>query len=153
MASDNFIGLGYPLQKTPRGILAQKKGIELIKGNLIQLLLTNPGERVMLPTFGTPLRKLFFEPNDAIISQTAQKMIADSISAFEPRIIIQAIEVSTGSDIDTKSLNPADDRSNLDSVLFIKIKFFDPDEIQVLEELVLEVPSGSLASQNSPGTL
>jgi phage baseplate assembly protein W len=64
MAKKKFLGLQYPLAKSSRGILAQKVGVDQIKADLLQLLLTNPGERVMLPTYGTPLRKLIFEPND-----------------------------------------------------------------------------------------
>lgn len=35
---------------------------ETVKQNLKNLLLTSPGERVMLPEFGAGLRKILFEP-------------------------------------------------------------------------------------------
>ena len=74
MSTMKFIGLQYPLVKNPRGLLAQKNGVDQIKADVLQLLLTNPGERVMLPNYGTPLRKLIFEPNDDGLIAEAKKL-------------------------------------------------------------------------------
>lgn len=133
-----FLGCQYPLVKTPRGIMAQKSGVDQIKADLLQLLLTNPGERVMLPDFGTPLRKLVFEPNDPTLEVQAKKMIADAIARWEPRIEINNISV-------TSAFNPADladtdTREEIEHILGIKIEFFDPMNISQVQELVLEVP-------------
>ncbi len=148
--ADRFVGLQYPLMKTPRGILAKKKDVDQIKADLLQLLLTNPGERVMLPDFGTPLRRLFFEPNDQIIVTEARQMIIDSVRKWEPRIIIENIEVST--QMDSSNLNVNDTKEEIESILSIKIRFFDPGNIQVVEELVLQVPlSGSSLSVDVVG--
>jgi phage baseplate assembly protein W len=140
MAKQKFLGLQYPLVKTPRGILAQKRGVDQIKADLLQLLLTNPGERVMMPTFGTPLRQLIFEPNDSTLTARAKKMIVDSILTWEPRIVISDIEVS--SSIDKQSLNEFDSYEEKEAILYIRIKFIDPENIQTVEELVLESPIG-----------
>ena len=50
-------------------------GLELLKNNLRQLLLTEKGERVMLPDFGLGLRKFLFEPLD----ETLVRIIKDHI--------------------------------------------------------------------------
>lgn len=140
MASKRFIGCQYPLIKTPRGIMAQKTDVDQIKADMLQLLLTNPGERVMLPDFGTPLKKLIFEPNDAILEMDAKNMIAASIARWEPRVEIKNIIVSSiGGDA---SLNDYDDLTEVDHILSIKIHFFDPLDITEVQELRLEVPIG-----------
>ena len=59
----DLLAAPFPIVKNPLGLLAPTTGLKGIKGDLIQLLLTNPGDRVMLPTYGTPLRRLVFEPN------------------------------------------------------------------------------------------
>lgn len=138
MAKSRFIGLQYPLEKTPRGILAQKTGVDQIKADLLQLLLTNPGERVMLPNFGTPLRELIFEPNDSFLVDKARQVIADAILAWEPRIVVSNIEVTNRTP--RTSLNKNDTYDDIENILFIKIKFVDPENIQQVEELVLERP-------------
>ena len=136
----DFIGLQYPLEKTPRGLIAQSRGVDQIKADLLQLLLTNPGERVMLPTFGTPLRELFFEPNDPTLAAEAQIMIAEAISTWEPRIEVQNIIVTSDFDSEDLAINdPGYDRQH---ILGIKIEFYDPGDITQLQELVLEIPIG-----------
>lgn len=138
MAKSRFLGCQYPLEKTPRGILAQKTGVDQIKADLLQLLLTNPGERVMLPAFGTPLRELIFEQNDDFLISKAQQMIADAILRWEPRVVISNIEVSNK--IEKSSLNKTDSYDEIEGILYIKIKFIDPENIQQVEELTLERP-------------
>jgi len=133
-----ILGLPYPIQKDPRGFLHTQKGVEQVKSDMLVLLLTNPGERVMLPEFGTPLRDLMFEPNDGQIEAKAREMIIDSINLWEPRIVVSAIEVS--SDVDTDDLNPQDNQTQKEHVLSIKIMFSDPENIQQIQELKLNLP-------------
>lgn len=140
MRNTRFLGCQYPLVKTSRGILAQKNGVDQIKADLLQLLLTNPGERVMLPEYGTPLRKLLFEPNDEVLEMTAKIMIADSIKQWEPRIEIENIFVT--SQIDDRDLNSEDTKENQGYILSIKILFFDPQDISEVHELKLEKSLG-----------
>jgi phage baseplate assembly protein W len=140
MAKKKFLGLQYPLVKTSRGIMAQKNGVDQIKADLLQLLLTNPGERVMLPNYGTPLRTLVFEPNDAGLAIRAKQMISESILTWEPRIVITNIEVSPI--VNSSDLNAYDTGDEIEAILFIRIKFVDPENIQNIEELVLQKPLG-----------
>jgi phage baseplate assembly protein W len=104
------------------------------------LLLTNPGERVMEPNFGTPLRELLFDPNDLTLRIKAKNMIINSIKKWEPRIAVQNVEVS--SIVDKNSLNKEDNRQDLEHILFIRIIFVDPQNIKEVQELTLEVPLG-----------
>jgi hypothetical protein len=140
MAKKKFLGLQYPLVKTARGVLAQKSGVDQIKADLLQLLLTNPGERVMMPLYGTPLRKLVFEQNDAALEIQAKQMISDAIVNWEPRVVITQIQVT--SQFDKDDLSPLDTKEDADAILGVKIDFVDPDNISEIESLVLEVPIG-----------
>ncbi len=138
--TDKFLGLQYPLVITPRGVMAQKKGVDQIKADMLQLLLTNPGERVMLPTYGTPLRKLIFNPNDPTLAGEAKRMIAESIKNWEPRIEITNIQVT--SNFDSEDLHPDDTSHEREAILGIKIEFVDPENISEVQNLVLELPVG-----------
>ena len=137
--ADKYIGLQYPLVKTVRGILAQKINIDLIKADMLQLLLTNPGERVMLPDYGTPLRRLIFEQNDDILKQQARQMIINSLEKWEPRIIVNNVVVGS---VEKSDLDRLDTREEMDKILKITINFYDPNDISELNELRLEVPLG-----------
>lgn len=136
----DFIGAPYPIVPNVHGLLAPPGSLEQIKADLLVLLLTNPGERVMLPDFGTPLRDLMFEPNDVALRQRAKDMIALSIRKWEPRITVDQIEVYNS--LDVKDLAPDDPRQNLDNILGIKIVFKDPQNILAVDELRLELPLG-----------
>jgi phage baseplate assembly protein W len=133
-----FLGVPYPTVRNPLGYWYSQSGIDQIKSDMLCLLLTNPGERVMLPEFGTPLRKLLFEMNDAVLVDEARNMIINSLKRWEPRIAVQNIEVS--SNIDKTSLDNNDDQTELENILFIRIIFVDPQNIKEVQQLSLQVP-------------
>lgn len=133
-----FLGFPYPIEKTPRGYFYSQEDINQIKSDMLILLLTNPGERVMNPRYGTPLKKLIFEPNDPRIVREAKNIIINSIKRWEPRVSLQNVEVS--SKVDENSLDVLDDKSSLGHILFVRIIFVDPMNIQSVQELTLEVP-------------
>lgn len=133
-----FLGLPYPITKNPLGFFKTQSGISQIKSDLLSLLLTNPGERVFLPEFGTPLKRLIFEQNDATLEIVAKNMIADSISKWEPRVAIDQISVS--SSISQNDLHPQDPGQDIDNILNIKILFIDPEQISEVQELKLQIP-------------
>jgi hypothetical protein len=135
-------GAPYPIGKSSLGYLFTQEGINTLKSDLVQLLMTNPYERVMLPTYGTPLRKILFSPNDMAVVGETKRLIAASIQTWEPRVVISSIEVFNGYD---NTFNPSDNPSILndnDHVLTIKIKFFDPQRIDYVEVLTLQLPVG-----------
>jgi phage baseplate assembly protein W len=134
----NFLGLPYPIVKNPLGFFKTQSGISQIKSDLLSLLLTNPGERVFLADYGTPLKRLIFEQNDAVLEATAKNMISDSISKWEPRIAVSQIEVSRS--IPNSSLSPEDPGEDIDNILYIKITFVDPEQISEVQELRLQIP-------------
>lgn len=133
-----FLGVPYPIRKHPQGFLRIQSGINQIKSDMLTLLLTNPGERVMLPAYGTPLRKLIFEPNDPALREKAKAMIANSIKLWEPRVAVQQIDVT--SKIEEITLHNDDPRTDLEHILVIRILFVDPQNIVEVQELKLEIP-------------
>jgi phage baseplate assembly protein W len=134
-------GAPYPISQNPLGYLFTQEGIATLKSDIIQLLLTNPSERVMLPEYGTGLRKLLFKPNDQFVIQEAETLIKNAITRWEPRIVISQIEITNGYKSSNNSTSPDEANSN-DHVLKILIKFYDPGNINYVESLELELPSG-----------
>ena len=73
---------------------------EMIRQNLKNLVLTNPGERVMDVNFGAGLRTYFFEP---MTSTTYSQIAADinqQVKKYLPFVGIDNISFSGGEDID-----------------------------------------------------
>lgn len=135
-----FLGAPYPIGNHPLGYFHTQTSLDQVKSDLLILLLTNPGERVMLPEFGTPLKSLIFEPNDVMLEEKARQMVVDSINAWEPRIVVSNITVS--STIDPSILSSNDDRQNEEHILSIVIDIFDPENIKEVQQLKLLVPLG-----------
>jgi uncharacterized protein len=73
--------LSFPFRVGPDGRTAQVASLEEhVRDELIQLLLTNPGERAFLPEFGGGLRRLVFEPADEASRGMTKAAVTQAIS-------------------------------------------------------------------------
>lgn len=137
-----FLGVPYPIVRHPLGLMRTQSGINQVKSDILVLLLTEPGERVMLPEFGTPLKQFFFEPNDSEITERVKDAIAESIRLWEPRVAVTQIDVTNSdSDIDNV-LDDFDKKEDKEHILLIRILFTDFNNIQEVQELKLAIPLG-----------
>jgi len=76
-------GLNYPLGSTQYGgIFSKSSGINMIKNSVEQLLLTERGERVMLPNYGCNLKKYLFQPLDETTFQGIRNEIETSFRNY-----------------------------------------------------------------------
>jgi phage baseplate assembly protein W len=72
-----------------------KTELEAIQQNLKMLLLTSPGERIMVPDYGIGIRNFLFSQNTESLIRDIQDTIANQISKFMPYIKINDIEVGS----------------------------------------------------------
>jgi uncharacterized protein len=80
---------------------------EHIRGEILQLLLTNNGERPFLPSFGGNLRRLVFQGNDEITAGLAKSNISQALSYWlGHRVKVLALNVE-----------------NLDAILAIDLSY------------------------------
>jgi len=75
-------GLGFPFQIDGTGGVYAQGGDPLLRGKILQLLLTSPGERVNLPEYGTRLRDLVFDPNNDILAATTEFMVNRALQRY-----------------------------------------------------------------------
>lgn len=76
-----------------------------IKSNLINLLLTGRGERIMNPEFGTELSKYVFEGITDSNSDSLISSLQSSIATFIPEINVTSITVTPNADYNLVSLS------------------------------------------------
>ena len=69
-----------------------------IKQAIVNLLLTNKGERLMNPNYGSDIRRYLFEPLDYGTANQIKGNIRDTIERFEPRISVVRLKASTNYD-------------------------------------------------------
>jgi phage baseplate assembly protein W len=140
-------GAPYPIRETPNGYLPPITDMNVLMADLKQLILTNPGERVMMPEFGTPLSSFLFDQNDQNTYQDIKLAINKSISTWDPRIIVQSINVVNGFDyysqlnLSSTKRNITDEEvNNLGNTALLILEVINPDKINQIETLVLELP-------------
>lgn len=76
-------GFNYPIGSiSGGGYFSKKSGVELVKNAVRQLLLTEKGERLMLPNFGCSLKQYLFQPLDEITFEGIKKEIQTSFSSY-----------------------------------------------------------------------
>jgi len=94
----DFLGVGcsFPLRLDNRGQIALASGSADVQEAIRVILLTNKGERVLRPDFGSELFKLEFEPNDAATGGLARRYVQEALAQWEPRI--EVMEVFTEPD-------------------------------------------------------
>ena len=82
-----------PLQKSPEdGFYALTKTVaENTKQNFKNLLLTSPGERVMIPNFGVGLRQLLFANEGTAIESKIAARIEEQVEKYMSFIVINGI--------------------------------------------------------------
>jgi phage baseplate assembly protein W len=61
-----------------------------------QVLLTDPGERVNLPTFGAGMRRLLFAPMSSSLAATTKLIVTQNLAQWIPtQIVVQDVTVTT----------------------------------------------------------
>jgi phage baseplate assembly protein W len=93
MAKTRYINIDFPFKDSKKGFYFElnQTDRDAIRADLLHLLLTNKGDRLYLPDFGSDLRKFIFEPNDTITHDEIKKSLNDSISRYIPNLIVNSI--------------------------------------------------------------
>lgn len=73
------------------------KDVELVKLDLLNHIFTRKGERVMMPTFGTRIPDMAFEPLDELTIMIIEEDL-NSVVQFDPRV--QLVSMSVVPDFD-----------------------------------------------------
>jgi len=68
--------------------------MEQTKTNLINLIMTEQGERVMHPTFGVRLKRYLFEPNLPNLVSRIDQEIRSAIEFWLPHVLIEALDIT-----------------------------------------------------------
>ena len=95
MAKDSFINIRFPFFDSEKGFFIDmnKQNKRAIKSDLMHLLLTNKGERLYSPEFGTDLKKYLFEPNIVSVQADIKSEIQKAIDRFIPNLQVDKLLV------------------------------------------------------------
>lgn len=126
-----YFGANPPFWGGPQNILSRQEDEQLIKNDLLQLLLTVPGERVNRPSFGTILRSFVFEQNTPTNITILENSILTAIADFEPRVNVESLTISPRSELRQTSAN----EHTIYVKLVVSLKS-DPQQLLTIERLI-----------------
>ncbi len=96
-----WLGTGWNHPVAPdvaRGALSYSDGAEKVRQSIRLILQTEPGERVMRPSFGCGLTQFLMLPNSVATRALIQAEVSRAIDVWEPRVEVRAVTVDTGDD-------------------------------------------------------
>ena len=93
MAKQRFINIDFPFKDSPEGFYFNLNATDAdaVRADLLHLLLTNKGERLYMPDFGSDLKKYIFEPNDGVTHSEIKDNLNETIKRYMPNLIINDI--------------------------------------------------------------
>ena len=112
------IGVSLPFNKPFSSTYTTKNQI---KSNLVNLLLTDMGERVMNPNFGCNLKRYLFENINDVNAEKVKNAVLSSVGYYIPEITVTSIAVTPNTDYNSIDI----------SVNYILNISQTPDEITV----------------------
>ena len=120
-----YIGLALPIKPDDNNVFSlTKNSYDQVRHNLRNLLLTNVGERVYQPEFGSRLRELCFEQLDDALPQRVEDEVRRAVNFWLPYVNI--VEVETLTEQDNKSK------------IFVRVKFSTTLNSETLQQIELD---------------
>ena len=123
----DYVGIGpklplaYDKKHGPYGLIVDPK--EEIKQNLLNIVLTNPGERVMDSNFGAGIRAFLFENFTPDVKTQIAERVSTQIAKYLPSVQVT-------------SVNSAFDEGR--NLLYVRLEFFIP-ALGIADSLELNV--------------
>jgi phage baseplate assembly protein W len=88
--------LDYPYAVSGTGIPRTTTAEDHLRDLILQVLFTNPGERLNLPEFGVGVQRLVFAPNNETLRTSTQFLISTNLQRWlGDRINIEQVDVSS----------------------------------------------------------
>ena len=98
------------------------RDIELVKMDLLNHIFTKRGERVMMPSFGTIIPEVVFEPLTPELVDTVTEEVVRVIN-YDPRV--ELLSIQSDPDFDRSSINIAAE------TLYIELNLVDNFELNI----------------------
>lgn len=86
-------GIGFPPRLSKGATVGWSEGAGNIRECIRIILLTERGERVMLPEFGAGLKRYLFQPNTVATRRLIEEEITNALQRWEPRIRLDTVTV------------------------------------------------------------
>ena len=91
--TDRTFGINNPIRQSAYGNVfsMSRTSVEKLKSRLYTVIFTNPGDRVMMPTFGCRLQEMLFEPMTGKTNDFIREEIKRAAKTWVPEVIINEV--------------------------------------------------------------
>ena len=135
-----FKGIAYPLTKHQQGFFHHANDdMSQIKSNLATIILTEPGERIFIPYFGTSLRKTNLNQPLELAKSEVKMKVATSIKKWEKRVQVTDVIIDFSKDEEGNKI-----------ILKVTVLFLDPFKINQVESLTVYKSLGGSNGRSLP---
>jgi phage baseplate assembly protein W len=86
-------GIAFPPHLDQTGQWAFSSASDNVRESIRVILLTEPGERIMVPDFGAKLRSFLFQPNTVTTRRSIQDEIGRALQQWEQRVQLDSVDV------------------------------------------------------------
>tara|TARA_Y100001937_G_scaffold34354_1_gene49045 strand:- start:988 stop:1413 length:426 start_codon:yes stop_codon:yes gene_type:complete len=122
---NTYIGLALPLKSDNNNVFQlTKNSFDQVRHNLKNLLLTNIGERVYQPEFGSRLRQICFEQLDDSLPTRVEDEVRRAVGFWLPYVNIESVETLTEEDNKAK--------------IFVRVTFSTTLNSETLQQIELD---------------
>ena len=122
---NTYIGLALPLKSDNNNVFQlTKNSFDQVRHNLKNLLLTNIGERVYQPEFGSRLRQICFEQLDDSLPGRVEDEVRRAVGFWLPYVNIESVETLTEEDNKAK--------------IFVRVTFSTTLNSETLQQIELD---------------
>jgi uncharacterized protein len=99
MAATPITGFAFPFAIDPTtGGVKTLSDDNKLRANIVHIVLTNVGERIMRRSYGGGVRQLVQDPNDQILATLIQHQIGKTVGQLEPRVLLQNLSLTRTAD-------------------------------------------------------
>ena len=85
------------LEPTHIGFALNPTMLDVVKQNFKNLMLTSPGERMMIPDFGAGIRNFLFEQNNPLTHSAIRSKIDEQLKKYMPFVAVSNVQISDDS--------------------------------------------------------
>ena len=95
-----YINIQFPFKNSSNGFFVNltTNDKDAVKSDLMHLILTQKGERLYNPEFGTNLLKFIFEPQDGYTYSQIEEEIVTAVGKYMPKLTIKKVDITDSPD-------------------------------------------------------
>jgi phage baseplate assembly protein W len=88
-----FKGISFPFKAGTTSFPEAVTDSDLIRQSIIRILMTERGERIMRPDYGSGMMARVFDNNDSFTATLIQSEVYSAVGRYEPRAVVQGVDI------------------------------------------------------------